>query len=111
MITEQGNTLFSLNDLCELAKLEGDLLMIAAYEQLGIGQQLDEDGFTNNIWAIGRLAETFACKYTGDPVRYRHPTCKVLFDDVNALGRTICPGAWDFFLNPASKKLSGYQSR
>ena len=49
MTTNQANGPFSLDDLCELANLEGDLLVIAAHEQLGIGTQPDEDGFTDNV--------------------------------------------------------------
>lgn len=85
-------------DLCDLANLEGELLAIAAYEKLDIGTHSDEDNFTNNIWAIGHLAETLAWECGGDSPRYTHPSCKVLFADVVTLGRTICPGAWDYFL-------------
>jgi hypothetical protein len=89
----------TIDDLCDLANLEGDLRVIAAYEKLGIGTQSDEDNFTDNIWAIGYLAETLAWECGGDSPRYTHPSCKGLFDDVVALGRTICPGAWDYFFS------------
>ncbi|EOZ3193149.1 TPA: hypothetical protein PXJ35_002445 [Yersinia enterocolitica] len=97
MMTNQANSPFSFDDLCELANLEGDLLVIAAHEKLGIGIQPDEDGFTDNVWAIGHMAQTFARKCGLDSLRNAHPSCKVLFDDVIALGRTVCPGAWDHF--------------
>lgn len=96
---DQAGSTFSLDDLCELANLEGELLVIAAHEKLGIGIQLDEDGFTDNIWVVACLAQTFANKCGLDLLRYTHPSCKVLFDDVIALGRTVCPGAWDHFFN------------
>lgn len=88
-----------IDDLCDLANLEGELLVIAAYEKLDIGTQSDEDNFTDNIWAVGHLAEALAWECGGDSPRYTHPSCKVLFDDVVALGRTICPGAWDYFFS------------
>ena len=97
MATLQTNSTFSLNDLCELATLEGDLRVIAAHEQLGIGTLPDEDGFTDNIYAVACLAQAFANKCGLEPLRYTHSSCKVLFDEVIALGRTICPGAWDHF--------------
>lgn len=89
MTTNQANGPFSLDDLCELANLEGDLRVIAAHEQLDIGTQPDEDGFTDNVWEIANLAQTFARKCGLDPLRYTHPSCKVLFDDVIALGRMV----------------------
>lgn len=48
MMTDQTNSVFSAEDLCELAKLEGDLLVVAAFERLDIGTQPDEDNFTDN---------------------------------------------------------------
>lgn len=87
----------TIDDLCNLANLEGELLAIAAYEKLNIGTQPDEDNFTDNIYAVGHMAEMLAGECGGDSPRYTHPSCQVLFDEVVALGRTICPGAWDFF--------------
>lgn len=60
MMTEQTNNAFSVEDLCELAKLEGELLVVAAFERLDIGTQPDEDNFTDNQWTIASLARTFA---------------------------------------------------
>ena len=97
MTTNQANSPFSLDDLCELANLEGDLLVIAAHEKLDIGTQPDEDNFTDNIWAVAHMAQTVARKCGMEPLRYTHPPCKVLFEDVIALGRMVCPGAWDHF--------------
>jgi hypothetical protein len=97
LTTNQTNSTFFLDDLCELANLEGDLQVIAAHEKLGIGIQPDEDGFTDNIWAVAWLAQEFAKKCGLEPHRYTHNSCKVLFGDVVALGRTVCPGAWDHF--------------
>lgn len=97
MTTYQTNSTFSLDDLCELANLEGDLRVIAAHEKLGIGIQPDEDGFTDNVWAVAWMAQTLARKCGLDSLRYIHPSCKVLFDDVIVLGRAVCPGAWDHF--------------
>ncbi len=112
MTTNQASSPFFLNDLCELANIEGDLLVIAAYEKLDIGTQSDEDNFTNNIWAVGHLAEALALECGGDSPRYTHPSCKGLFDDVVALGRTICPGAWDYFfgvgLEEAAAEAAGW---
>lgn len=100
MTTNQTSIPFFLDDLrCELANLEGDLLVIAAYEKLGIGIQPDEDGFTDNIWAVACLAQEFAKQCGLNSLRYTHPSCKVLFDEVMALGITVCPGAWDHFFD------------
>lgn len=40
--------------LCILANLEGELLVVAAYERLGIGTQPDPDDgdFTTNQWHV-----------------------------------------------------------
>ena len=97
MMTDQTNSVFSAEDLCELAKLEGDLLVVAAFERLDIGTQPDEDNFTDNQWTIASLARTFAQGCVGDLPRYAHPSCKALFDEVMALARTVCPGTWDHF--------------
>jgi hypothetical protein len=97
LTTNQTSSTFFLDDLCELANLEGDLQVIAAHEKLGIGIQPDEDGFTDNIWAVAWLAQEFATKCGLEPHRYTHNSCKVLLGDVVALGRTVCPGAWDHF--------------
>ncbi|EAB9926974.1 hypothetical protein ACF5DM_001410 [Salmonella enterica] len=97
MMTDQTNNVFSVEDLCELAKLEGDLLVVAAFERLDIGTQPDEDNFTDNQWTIASLARTFARGCAGDLPRYAHPSCKVLFDEVIELARTVCPGTWDHF--------------
>ncbi|AKG68255.1 hypothetical protein WN53_03430 [Serratia fonticola] len=99
MTINQTNSTFSLDDLCELANLEGELRAIAAYEKLGIGKQPDEDGFTDNIWTVAWLAQELAKKCGLEPYRYTHNSCKVLFDDIVALGRAVCPGAWDHFFN------------
>lgn len=96
----------TIDDLCKLASLEGDLLVIAACEKLGIGTQPDEDNFTGNIWAIGHLAKALAWECGGDSSRYTHPACKALFDDVVELGRTICPGAWDYFFSAGQKEVA-----
>lgn len=97
MMTDQINSVFSAEDLCELAKLEGDLLVVAAFERLDIGTQPDEDNFTDNQWMIASLARTFARGCAGDLPRYAHPSCKALFDEVIELARTVCPGARLFF--------------
>ncbi|HCI4281150.1 TPA: hypothetical protein NO555_004502 [Klebsiella variicola subsp. variicola] len=97
MMTDQINSVFSAEDLCELAKLEGDLLVVAAFERLDIGTQPDEDNFTDNQWTIASLARTFAWRCAGDFPHFAHPSCKALFDEVIELARTVCPGAWDYF--------------
>ncbi|WP_145501502.1 hypothetical protein [Yersinia similis] len=97
MTTGQANSPFSLDDLCELASMEGDLRGIAAHEQLGIGIQPDEDGFTDNVWAIGFLAENFALKCGGNSPHFTHPSCKTLVDEVVTLARRIDAAAWDYF--------------
>ncbi|EIS5385814.1 hypothetical protein LZ381_000653 [Salmonella enterica] len=97
MMTDQTNSVFSAGDLCELAKLEDDLLVVSAFERLDIGTQSDEDNFTDNQWMIASLARTFARGCAGDLPRYAHPSCKALFDEVIELARTICPGTWDHF--------------
>lgn len=97
MMTDQTNNAFSAEDLCELAKLEGDLLVVAAFERLDIGTQPDEDNFTDNQWRIANLAGTFAWECAGDLSRYTHPSCKALFDEVMELASAVCPGAWDYF--------------
>ncbi|MFA3777107.1 hypothetical protein [Yersinia sp. 1652 StPb PI] len=97
MATNQPNNPFSLDDLCELANLEGDLLVIAAREKLGIGIQPDEDGFTDNVWAIGFLAQDFALKCGGNSPRFTHPSCRALVEEVVTLARSITEGAWDYF--------------
>ncbi|QMD26677.1 hypothetical protein HVZ46_19875 [Citrobacter freundii] len=97
MMTDQTNSIFSAEDLCELAKLEGELLAVAAFERLDIGTQPDEDNFTDNQWTIASLARTFAWGCVGDLPRYAHPSCKALFDEVMELARTVCPGTWDHF--------------
>lgn len=97
MITDQTNSVFSAENLCELAKLEGDLLAVAAFERLDIGTQQDEDNFTDNQWTIASLARTFARGCAGDLPRYAHPSCKTLFDEVIELARAVCPGTWDYF--------------
>lgn len=97
MMTDQTNSVFSAEDLCELAKLEGDLLVVAAFERLDIGTQPDEDNFTDNQWTIASLARTFAWGCAGDLLRYTHPSCKALFDEVIELARAVCPGTWDYF--------------
>ncbi|MFS6933762.1 hypothetical protein [Klebsiella oxytoca] len=104
MTKEKADTPFSLDDLYELANLEGELLGIAARERLGIDTQPDEDGFTDNIWAVASLAQTFAWECGGDSPRYKHPSCQVLFDDIVALGRSVCPGAWDYFFGVGLKE-------
>ncbi|MBC3211033.1 hypothetical protein [Serratia fonticola] len=100
------------DDLYELANLEGELLVIAAYEKLDIGTQPDEDNFTDNICAVAHLAETLALKCGGGSPRYTHPSCQVLFNEVVALGRTVCPGAWDYFfgvgLEEAAAEAAGW---
>ncbi|ECC3297993.1 hypothetical protein YN18_003862 [Salmonella enterica subsp. enterica] len=97
MMTDQTNSVFSAEDLCELAKLEGDLLAVAAFERLDIGTQPDEDDFTDNQWTIASLARTFARGCAGDLPYYSHLSCKALFDEVIELARTVCPGTWDHF--------------
>ncbi|VEA03548.1 Uncharacterised protein [Salmonella enterica subsp. enterica serovar Sanjuan] len=97
MMTDQANSVFSAEDLCELAKLEGDLLVVAAFERLDIGTQPDEDNVTDNQWTIVSLARTFAWGCAGDLPRYAHPSCKALCDEVIELARTVCPGTWDHF--------------
>ncbi|VTP17373.1 hypothetical protein PUATCC27989T_05376 [Phytobacter ursingii] len=97
MMTDQTNSVFSAEDLCELAKLEGDLLVVATFERLDIGTQSDEDNFTDNQWMIASLARTFAWGCAGNLPRYAHPSCKALFDEVMELARTVCPGTWDHF--------------
>ncbi|HCB3750597.1 TPA: hypothetical protein MYV71_002594 [Escherichia coli] len=97
MMADQTNNAFSAEDLCELAKLEGDLLVVAAFERLDIGTQPDEDNFTDNQWTIASLARTFARGCVGELPRYAHPSCKALCDEVIELARTVCPGAWDHF--------------
>lgn len=97
MMTDQTNSVFSAEDLCELAKLEGDLLAVAAFERLDIGTQPDEDDVTDNQWTIASLARTFAWGCAGDLPRYAHPSCKALFDEVMELARAVCPGTWDYF--------------
>ncbi|HHA1945005.1 hypothetical protein I4P16_15220 [Enterobacter hormaechei] len=96
MMTDQTNNAFSVEDLCELAKLEGDLLAVAAFERLDIGTQPDEDNVTDNQWTIASLARTFAGGCAGDSPRYAHPSCKALFDEVIELARAICPGTWEY---------------
>lgn len=102
----------TIDDLCNLANLEGKLLAIAAYEKLNIGTQPDEDNFTDNIWAIGHLAEALALECGRDSSRFTHPSCQALFDEVVALGRTICPGVWDYFfgvgLEEAAAEAAGW---
>ncbi|HFV9293968.1 TPA: hypothetical protein ACIAIE_003826 [Serratia fonticola] len=97
MTTNQANSPFSLADLCELANLEGDLLVIAAHEKLGIGIQPDEDNFTDNVWAIGFLAEDFGLKCGGNSHRFTHPSCRVQVEEAVTLARSITEGAWDYF--------------
>ncbi|EFL6450816.1 hypothetical protein [Escherichia coli] len=97
MMTDQTNNVFSAEDLCELAKLEGDLLVVAAFERLDIGTQLDEDNFTDNQWMIASLARTFARGCAGDLPRYAHPSCKALLEEVAGLAGAVCPGTWDHF--------------
>ncbi|AIN20331.1 hypothetical protein ACIOG3_15885 [Yersinia rochesterensis] len=97
MTTNEANSPFYLDDLRERANLEGDLLVIAAHEKLGIGIQPDEDGFTNNIYAIGFLAEDFALKCGGNSPRFTHPSCGALVEEVVTLARSITEGAWDYF--------------
>lgn len=97
MMTDQKNRAFSAEDLCELAKLEGDLLVVAAFERLDIGTQPDEDNVTDNQWTLASLARTFAWGCAGDLPHYSHPSCKALFDEVMQLARTVCPGTWDYF--------------
>lgn len=94
---DQTNNAFSVEDLCELAKLEGDLLIVAAFERLDIGAQRDEDNVTDNQWTIASLARTFAWRCAGDFPHYAHPSCKALFDEVIELARTVCPETWDYF--------------
>lgn len=96
-MTEQTNNLFSAEDLFELAKLEGELLVVAAFERLDIGTQPDEDNFTDNQWSIASLARNFARGCAGELPRYAHPSCKPLFDEVIELARTVCLGTWDHF--------------
>ncbi|QCT87997.1 hypothetical protein [Escherichia sp. E4742] len=96
-MTEQTNNLFSAEDLFELAKLEGELLVVAAFERLDIGTQPDEDNFTDNQWSIASLARNFARGCAGELPRYSHPSCKPLFDEVIELARTVCLGTWDHF--------------
>lgn len=97
MMTDQTNSVFSVEDLCELAKLEGDLLAVAAFERLDIGTHPDEDDFTDNQWTVASLARTFARGCAGDLPHYTHPSCKALFDEVMELARTVCPGIWENF--------------
>ncbi|HCM1926445.1 TPA: hypothetical protein N3A20_002436 [Salmonella enterica subsp. salamae serovar 39:c:e,n,x] len=97
MMTDQTNRAFSAEYLCELAKLEGDLLVVAAFERLDIGTQPDEDNVTDNQWMLASLARTFAMGCAGDLPHYSHPSCKALFDEVMELARTVCPGTWDYF--------------
>ncbi|HEB4093408.1 TPA: hypothetical protein RZ058_004337 [Enterobacter cloacae] len=97
MMTDQTISVFSAEDLCELAKLEGDLLVVAAFERLDIGTQPDEDNVTDNQWTIASLARTFARGCAGDLPDYSHPSCKALFDEVMELARAVCPGTWDHF--------------
>ncbi|WP_240730959.1 antirestriction protein [Escherichia sp. E4385] len=88
--------LFSIDALCELANLEGELLTVAAYERLGLKMEPDESNITDNQWQISRLARTFIEGCNGDLSRYKHPSCKAFYDEVIKLARTVCPGVWDF---------------
>ena len=97
MMTNQTNNTFSAEDLCELAKLEGDFLVVAAFERLDIGTQPDEDNFTDNQWTIASLARTFGRGCAGDLPHYAHPSCKALSDEVIELARSVHPGTWDHF--------------
>lgn len=99
MMTDQTNNAFSAEGLCELAKLEGDLLAVAAFERLNIGTQPDEDNVTDNQWTIASLARTFAWECAGDLSQYAHPSCNALFYEVMELARTVCPGTWDYFFS------------
>ena len=101
MMINQTNNAFSAEDLCELAKLEGDLLVVAAFERLDIGTQPDEDNFTDNQWTIASLARTFVRGCADDLPHYVHPSYKALFDEVIELARTVCPGTWDYFFKIA----------
>ncbi|TGB81634.1 hypothetical protein FEK47_22910 [Escherichia sp. E3659] len=88
--------LFSIDALCELANLEGELLTVAAYERLGLKMEPDESNVTDNQWQISRLARTFIEGCNGDLSRYKHPSCKAFYDEVIKLARTVCPSVWDF---------------
>ena len=96
MMKDQSNF---VEYLCMLANLEGELLVVAAYERLGIGTQPDPDDgdFTTNQWQVAWIAQTLVWECRGDLSRYAHPSCKALFDEVIESARRVCPEAWDYF--------------
>ncbi|MFB0710327.1 hypothetical protein ACEU59_04035 [Buttiauxella noackiae] len=98
----------SVENLYALANLEGELLVVAAYERMDIGTHPDPDdgNFTTNQWQVAWLAQTFVWGCRGDLSRYAHLSCKVLFDEVIELARRVCPEAWDYFVELSLRDMT-----
>lgn len=85
----------SLDRLQLLFRVEGDLMKIAALARLDIGNEPDEDGFSDNLWSMGAIAEALGKSVVLDlipkDIQQRY------VPEIVSLGRTICDAGWRYF--------------
>lgn len=85
----------------ELAKVEGDLMVISALLRLDIGRDKDEDGFEQYVWDLSAAAKVLAdfSVFNIVPSALRSE-----LDALCNMGRKIDAAAWDFFFQDAVKE-------
>ena len=95
-----------VQDLYDLAKAEGELLFVAAKMRLGIDEERDEDGFTDNEYVLTDIAYQLAQALVFG--RFTHSASEPLLHDVLALGEKVNREAWAhyFYTGNADAKCS-----
>lgn len=96
-----------VQDLYDLANAEGELLSVAAKMRLGIDEERDEDGFTDNEYVLTDIAYQLAQALVFG--RFTHSASEPLLHDVLALGEKVNRKLGSLFLyrERRCKVLSG----
>lgn len=82
-----------IQDLCDLANLEGDLLAVRALMRLDVGNEKGEgEAYSLNQCGVANVAYRFGFAWYGG--RFGRSSCEPLINALHTLGSAIGPAVW-----------------